>query len=149
MYIGTNNEVPRDPKHVMDAGVLMCLSEGDGSLLWQLVVPKMEEDRYFDWPKTGWQSPPSVEGDKVYVVSNRAEVMCLDAAGMRNGNDGPYKDEGRHMSARQMGEEAVTATDGDILWVTDMVKELGMWPHDGAHSSILIDGPFLYVNTGN
>jgi outer membrane protein assembly factor BamB len=30
-----------------------------------------------------------------------------------------------------------------------MVKDAGIWPHDAAHSSILIDGPFLYVNTGN
>jgi outer membrane protein assembly factor BamB len=149
VYIGTNNEAPRDPKHTMDAGVLMCLDERDGSLLWQLVSPKMEEDRYFDWPKTGWQSPPSVEGDRVYVVSNRAEVMCIDAIGMKNGNDGPYKEEGRHMSPRQMGQETVTATDGDVVWLTDMVKGVGMWPHDGAHSSILIDGPFLYLNTGN
>jgi outer membrane protein assembly factor BamB len=149
VYIGTNNDVPRDPKHTMDAGVLMCLSESDGSLLWQLVVPKMEEDRYYDWPKTGWQSPPTVEGDRVYVVSNRAEVLCLDARGLANGNDGPFKDEGRHMSPRQLGDEIVTPTDGDVLWLTDMVKEIGMWPHDGAHSSILIDGPFLYLNTGN
>src|SRR3982750_789368 len=42
VYIGTNNDAPRDPKHTMDAGVLMCLDERDGSLLWQLVSPKME-----------------------------------------------------------------------------------------------------------
>jgi outer membrane protein assembly factor BamB len=149
VYIGTNNDVPRDPKHVMDAGVLMCLDERDGGLLWQLVSPKMEADKYFDWPHTGWQSPPSVEGDKVYVVSNRAEVMCLDALGMKNGNDGPYTEEGRHMSPRQMGDAEVTKTDGDVVWLTDMVKAVDMWPHDGAHSSILIDGPFLYLNTGN
>src|SRR4051812_34415629 len=149
VYIGTNNESPRDPKHTMDAGGLMCLDERDGSLVWQLVSPKMEADKYFDWPKTGWQSPPSVEGERVYVVSNRAEVMRLDARGMANGNDGPFKEEGRHMSPRQMGEETVTAIDGDLVWLTDMVKGIGMWPHDGAHSSILIDGPFLYLNTGN
>src|SRR4051812_6681136 len=50
VYIGTNNGEPRDPKHNGDRGVLMCFDEQDGHLLWQLVVPKREEDPYFDWP---------------------------------------------------------------------------------------------------
>jgi outer membrane protein assembly factor BamB len=29
-----------------------------------------------------------------------------------------------------------------------MVNSAGIWTHDGAHSSILIDGDFLYLNTG-
>src|SRR5438093_10622250 len=53
VYIGTNNDEPRDPKHQGDRGVLMCFDEHDGKLLWQLVVPKREEDPYFDWPKCG------------------------------------------------------------------------------------------------
>jgi outer membrane protein assembly factor BamB len=149
VYIGTNNDVPRDKTHVADSGVLLCLNEKDGSLAWQLVCPKLEGDQYYDWPHTGWQSPPTVEGEKVYVVSNRGEVLCLDAQGMANGNDGPYKDEGKHMSPGGLGDEAVNATDGDIVWKFDMVKQAGIWPHDAAHSSVLIDGPYLYVNTGN
>jgi len=31
----------------------MCFDEKNGRLLWQLVVPKHEEDPYFDWPKCG------------------------------------------------------------------------------------------------
>src|SRR3982750_557277 len=38
VYIGTNNSEPRDPKHQGDRGVLMCLDEKTGRLLWQLVV---------------------------------------------------------------------------------------------------------------
>src|SRR5439155_19885895 len=44
VYIGTNNEEPRDPKHKGDRGVFMCLHEKTGALLWQLVVPKRDED---------------------------------------------------------------------------------------------------------
>src|SRR5438445_3821384 len=98
VFIGTNNGDPRDPKHQGDRGVLMCFEEATGRLLWQLVVPKREEDPYFDWPKAGISSPATVEGDRVYIVSNRGEVMCLDARGMTNGNDGPYRDEGAHMT---------------------------------------------------
>jgi outer membrane protein assembly factor BamB len=39
-------------------------------------------------------------------------------------------------------------TDADILWIFDMVSEAGIYTHDGAHSSILVDGDFLYLNTG-
>src|ERR1041385_2876376 len=98
VYIGTNNGAPRDPKHQGDRGVLMCFAEKTGSLLWQFVVPKREEDPYFDWPKTGMSSPVTVEGDRVYLTDNRGEVVCLDAKGMANGNDGPYRDEAAHMT---------------------------------------------------
>src|SRR4051812_45430150 len=57
VYIGTNNEQPRDPNHTSDSGVLMCFEEKTGKFLWQLVVPKREEDAYLDWPKTGMASP--------------------------------------------------------------------------------------------
>ena len=56
------NADPRDPKHKGDRGVLLCLNERDGSLLWQLIVPKRWEDPFFDWPKTGICSSVSVEG---------------------------------------------------------------------------------------
>ena len=48
VYIGTNNGEPRDPKHVGDRGVLMCFDENNGELLWQLVVPQREEDKFHD-----------------------------------------------------------------------------------------------------
>jgi hypothetical protein len=98
VYIGTNNGEPRDPRHQGDRGVLMCFEETAGKFLWQLVVPKREEDPYFDWPRCGISSPATVEGDRVYIVSNRGEVICLDARGMANGNDGPFRDEAAHMT---------------------------------------------------
>ena len=67
-----------------------ALTKQTGSFLWQLVVPKRDEDIYFDWPNSGISSPVTVEGDRVYFVSNRGEVLCLDAHGMANGNDGPF-----------------------------------------------------------
>jgi outer membrane protein assembly factor BamB len=86
-------------------------------------------------------------------VSNRAEVLCLDPEGMANGNDGPFQDEARHHAVQPTNAPPresipVDAGDGDIIWAFDMRKEAGIWPHDGAHSSILVDGDFLYVNTG-
>jgi outer membrane protein assembly factor BamB len=150
VFIGTNNSSPQDPRHQGDRGVLLCLGEQDGSLVWQLVVPRLiGEDGYLDQPNIGFCSPPTVEGNRAYVVTNRHEVVCLDLKGQADGNDGPYQDEGQHMV--QPGEAAleVTAQDADILWLYDMIAECGIHPHDSAHSSILVDGRFLYVNTGN
>ena len=148
VFIGTNNDEPRDPKHQGDRGVLMCLDERDGRLLWQLVVPKREDDPYYDWPKSGISSPATVEGNRVYIVSNRGEVMCLDIHGMENGNDGPYLDEGRHMALRDQPPMEPGPLDADIVWIFDLTAGAGIWSHDAAHSSILIDGRYLYLNTG-
>ncbi len=149
VLIGTNNSQPRDPRHRGDRGVLLCLNQSDGSLAWQLVVPKLEGDIYLDWPQAGICSPATVEGDRVYTVTNRDEVVCLDLAGMSNGNDGPFRDEGRHMAPQDQPAMEVGPTDADILWLLDLRTAAGVRPHDSAHSSILLDGPYLYVNTSN
>jgi hypothetical protein len=39
--------------------------------------------------------------------------------------------------------------DADILWKFDLVADAGVWPHDAAHSSILIHGNQLYLNSGS
>ena len=149
IFIGTNNQRPRDPRHKGDRGVLLCLDEKDGSLLWQLVVPKLEDDIYLDWPRAGICSPPTVEGDRVYAMTNRDEAVCLDIHGLANGNDGPYKDEGKHMALRGQPAMEPGKLDADVLWLFDLVAETGVHPHDSTHGSILLDGQFLYVNTSN
>ncbi len=149
VLIGTNNEEPRDPRHKGDRGILLCLDENTGDLLWQLVVTKLGPDIFLDWPKAGIVSPPTIEGDRAYVVSNRGEVICLDMAGQANGNDGPYRDEAAHMGLGLDETYEVTSKDADILWLFDIPNQAGTYPHDSAHASVLLDGDFLYVNTSN
>lgn len=149
VLIGTNNANPRDPRHKGDRGVLLCLDEKDGSLCWQLVVGKLGPDPRLDWPNVGIVSTPTIEGDRVYVVSNRGQVMCLDLNGQANGNDGPYLDEGRHMAPSDSKPMQVNDMDSDIVWLFDMPAEVGIHPHDEIHSSILLHSQFLYVNTSN
>src|SRR5579859_1406278 len=48
VFIGTNNEHPRDPDFVGDYIILMCLDEKSGDLLWQLVVPKLTSGKVND-----------------------------------------------------------------------------------------------------
>ncbi len=46
--------------------------------------------RVHDWPLMGICSSPLVEGDRVYYVTSRGEVKCLDTEGFIDGdNDGP------------------------------------------------------------
>lgn len=149
VLIGANNIEPRDPRHQGDRGVLLCLDEADGHLEWQLVVPRIADDRYKDWPMIGMCSPPTIEGDRVYTMTNRFEVVCLDLKGQANGNDGPYREEGRHMAPAEEPAMEVTALDADILWLTDLPGDVGTYPHDGAHCSLLLDGRYLYANTCN
>ena len=149
VIVGANNGEPRDPRHQGRRGVLLCLDEADGTLCWQLIVPKFQGNVFLDWPGAGICSSATVEGNRVYVVSNRAEVICLDLLGQADGNDGPYLDEGRHMALPGQRPMKVTAIDADIVWLFDMPSQVDVHPHDAAHSSILIDGQYLYLNTGN
>ena len=149
VYICTNNEKPRDPRHKGDRGVLLCLNEKDGSLCWQLIVPKIKEDPYKDWPGVGMVSPATVDDDRVYIVSNRGEVLCLDPDGLSDGNDGPYQNEADHMVPKGSRPISLTDKDADIIWLFDLPDKVGVYPHDSAHCSILSHNDFLYVNTSS
>ena len=123
IYVGTNNEGPHTQKHDGDAAVLYCLSEEDGELIWQLMIPKLTGDRkYQDWPNIGLVSPVTVEGDFVYLVNNRNQVMCLDVKGQADGNDGPFMSEGSHMSPDPQSPLEVGPQDADILWLYDITS---------------------------
>jgi outer membrane protein assembly factor BamB len=149
VYVGTNNDRPRDPRRTGDRGVLLCLDEATGKLLWQFVVPKLGAGKASDWESLGICSSPAVDGDRVTVITNRAEVVCLDVQGMANGNDGPFRDEGAYGAVP--GKPAVEPgpLDADILWVFDMRTELGVVPHNIASSAPLVVGDRVYVATSN
>jgi len=149
VLIGANNADPRDPRHEGDRGILLCLNESDGSLCWQLVVPRIEGVPYNDWPKISICSPPTVEGNRVYVLTNRAQVLCLDLNGQEDGNDGAFQGENWFMAPSGQLSYEVTLKDADIIWSYDMRLQLGMCTHDSPQASILIDGSYLYLNTNN
>src|SRR5262245_8575551 len=83
VFVGTNNELARDPKQGGDRGVLMAFREKDGEFMWQHTHPKLEAGRANDWPYQGVASSPLVEGNRLYYVSNRGVVFCLDIQGFR------------------------------------------------------------------
>ncbi len=149
IFIGTNNDRPKNPKHTGDRGVLMCLDEKTGEFLWQLVVPKYSDDIYQDWPKAGICSTATVESNRVYILSNRGEAMCLDIMGLKNGNDGPFTNEAKLLAPRGSDSISLDETDADIIWTFDIHGTVKTYPHDSAHSSFLIHKDFIYINTCN
>jgi len=153
VYVGTNDFAIGDPKYQPSRGGLVeCLDEATGKLLWKLVIPKKEiKDPNFNFDNIdlGVCSSPTVEGDRLYLVTNRGEAICLDVRGMANGNDGPAKDEGQYTVPQ--GKPPVTPgpKDGDVIWRYDMIGQIPVWPQDAANCSILVYGDFLYVCTSN
>lgn len=139
VYVGTNNEALRDPKQAGDRGVLMAFRASDGEFLWQHTNEKLAAGRVNDWPFQGVCSSPLVEGDLLYYVSNRCEVVCLDTKGFRDKkNNGPYT------------EEKLTGDfDADVVWKYDMMEEVGAFPHNMANSSPVSYGDLLFVMTSN
>lgn len=147
VFVGTNNEAARDSRCPGDRGVLMCFDEKTGKYLWQLALPKLLKIKWSDWQYIGITSPPTVEGDRAYLVTNRGEVMCLDVNGMANGNQGPFTDEGRLITPEGQPPLDPGPQCADILWLRDMPGELKVTPHNGANCSVLLDGDLLYVCT--
>jgi outer membrane protein assembly factor BamB len=137
IFLGTNNDNPKNAGIEGDKGVLMCFRESDGKFLWQAVSDKLEQA--LDWPEQGVCSSPAVEGKRLYYVNNRGELVCLDTEGFMDGkNDGPFQD-----------EVLKGSTDADVIWKLDMRKELGVSQHNMANSSPAIWADLVFVETSN
>jgi len=150
VFAGTNNESPRDPKQKGDRGVLMAFDEKTGEFSWQLIIPKLGAGKVSDWEYVGLCSSPAVEGDRMWLVTNRGEVVCLDVNGMANGNDGPFKEEAKYMSAAKDGAPIELGKHhADIIWKYDMRAELGVFPHNVSSCSPVVVGDMLYTATSN
>ena len=139
VFVGTNNELLRDKNQPGDRGVLMAFRESDGEFMWQQTHTKLPVGRANDWPYQGVASSPLVEGERLYYVSNRGVVLCLDIQGFRdNENDGPVKD-----------VELTGPHDADVIWAFDMMEEVGAYPHNLSNSSPVVWGDLLFVSTSN
>ena len=154
VFIGTNDVNLNDPRYKpTGGGVLLCLDEATGKLLWRLVVPKLETGKRstdYDEMELGICSTPCVEGNRVYVVTNRSEVVCLDTEGMANGNDGPFHDERRYTGALSDPAPSQVPGDADIIWRFDMI--IGTFRVSRTTRPVarsLVYGDLVYVDTGN
>lgn len=137
LFVGTNNEARRNPAVAGDKGVLMCFQAADGKFLWQDIHDKLAAGRVNDWPREGICSTPTIEGDFVFYVSNRGEVICSLAERPAGGKNDV------------LIEEKTKGKPPNIVWRYNMIKNLNVFPHNMSAGCPLIVGDLLYVVTGN
>jgi outer membrane protein assembly factor BamB len=148
VFVGTNNDSPRLKKYQGDHSIMMVFDEKTGKFLWQLTVPKLASGKVNDWENLGLLSSPTIDGDRVYLVTSRCEVICLDINGMANGNQG-FQDEAQYVAGPGHPKVEIGDQDADIIWVYSMIDELGVFPHNASNCSVLVLGDYVYSCTSN
>jgi len=128
IWVGTNSG-KFDWKE--DASVLACLDAKTGRTLYRYVSPRLGLGSNLDWPGSSMACSPLIEGDRLWFVSNRCEVVCLDLTPLRQGTGEPT-----------------------LLWKLDMLKKLNVFPYGtpmGMMRRCSVAGfqDLLYVITGN
>jgi outer membrane protein assembly factor BamB len=141
VFVGTDDltltDVPRGGHR--GGGLVKCFDEATGRLLWQLAVPprtNLPKEIFFRHQELGTCSSPTVENDRVYVVTTDDAVVCLDARG------------GRPLPRGGHGDLS-PAVEPKVLWRFDLIDRLHVSPHDAASCSVLIHGDVLYTSTSN
>ncbi|MFT5093739.1 MAG: hypothetical protein ACI93T_002569 [Porticoccaceae bacterium] len=141
VYVGTNNgagHLKRYPSNV-DLGCLLCFDEKTGEFLWQHSSPKLSTGRVHDWPLQGVCCSPVIDGERLWFVTSRGEVRCLDTEGfLDKENDGSYTAE-----SNENKDEA------DVIWVYDMMGKLQVSQHNMCSCSVAMVGDILLINTSN
>src|SRR5437899_12552885 len=110
----------------------------DAEFICQAEHDKLPNAQENNFPQQGVASTPVVEGNRLYYVSNRCERICADTEGFLDGKNDGIQD-----------EKYKDATDADIVWRLDMIKELNVFPHNLAVCSPLVIGDVIYVITSN
>lgn len=124
VFCATNNHsgyIERYPSGT-DLGVLLAFEADTGKMLWQFSCEKLD-DTEIDWPEQGICSNPVVEGDKLWIMSNRCEIVCI-----------PLKQD---------------SLEAKPLWTYDMIKELDVMPHHASSCSPLLIGDYVFSLTSN
>lgn len=156
VFIGTNNAGYNEkyPQHTVDLGCLVCFDQRTGELIWQYSVPAVAQPKgnfnHQFMPMQGITSAPIVEQgrsewrngrtqkNRLWLMNNRAEVVCLDVEGFKDGNAGPVTD-----------ESDTGAQDADVIWRFDLRKELGVTPAWVSCSSPTVAGDLLLINSSH
>lgn len=155
VFVSSNMPALRDDNRFrkLTGGVLLCLDGATGERLWALACPErrwdLPPDTFMREQWCGICSSPTVDGDRVYVITNSDDLLCLDVNGLRDGNDGPFQDEAQYMVGPDMPPIVLQNTDADILWRYDIPKELNVAPHDVGSCSVLVHGDVVYTSTSN
>ena len=134
VFVGTNNgagHLKRYPSKV-DLGCLLAFDEKTGDFLWQHSSEKLITGRVHDWPLQGICCAPLVEGERLWFVTSRGEVRCLDTQGFYDDeDDGPCKNElafvAEIMNAGPGAEAHAAPLDGLAEGKLDRCRQASAW----------------------
>ncbi|MEJ7593952.1 MAG: PQQ-binding-like beta-propeller repeat protein [Planctomycetaceae bacterium] len=105
VWIGTNNNQPGVEVANEYHSVLKCFREADGKQVYEYVSPKLGT-RIQDAGWTGLGSSPLIEGERLWLTTNRSEVLCWDIGPLIRGEGIPVE-----------------------LWKLDLIKTFDTFPH--------------------
>ena len=125
VFVGTNNEAMFDKKFDKDAGILAAFEEKTGKFLWQALSPKLAAGRVNDWPFQGICCSPLIENNLLWYTTSRCETVCYDISPMMAGE--PPKQ----------------------VWKSDMMEQLGVFPHNMTSCSPVANDKYVFIITGN
>jgi outer membrane protein assembly factor BamB len=74
VWIGTADPIGESNE---DSSVLACFDEKTGELLYQHISRKLADPSQ-DWPNTGNTSSPFIRNNRLWLCTNRLEVICLN-----------------------------------------------------------------------
>lgn len=123
-------------------GVFTCLDEKTGEPLWSLSIPNGKGNRPF-----GLTSAATVDGDRVYLLANSNDLLCMDVRGQIGGNRGPFTAE-MEFQAGGKTDEPLTKRDADILWKLNPAEVFGFGWADAYANCPLVFGKYVYCSTG-
>lgn len=147
-----------------NTAMFWCFQEADGKMLWRMRSPFWPSLVNRTW---GVCSTPTVDGDRVYVLSHHGEVLCLDVNGLAGRAPSPadlelimtdrqcanpfaIAPDGRRILELTAGTKVTPEpTDAHIFWRYDMLREVNCWPYNAQSTSPLLRGDRLYVATGS
>ena len=109
--------------------ILLCFDEQTGRELGRFICrrPAHQAEHW------GVCSTPTVEGDRLYLVTPFGEALCVNLASW----------------LASPAEASADESDRHIVWKYDMVEKLRVEQDHAASCSPLVIGDFVYVCTGN
>ncbi len=118
VFVGTNNGAGHLKRYnsKVDLGCLLAFDEQTGDFLWQHSSEKLITGRVHDWPLQGICCAPLVEGDRLWFVTSRGEVRCLDTKGFYDDeDDGPVQNELARVGDIMKSDEASGKIHAELL----------------------------------
>lgn len=105
VWIGTNSYQEGGDLNQEVHSVLKCFRVADGKQVYEFDSPKLGP-RLHDPGWSGLGSSPLIEGNRLWLATNRSEVLCLDIGPLIRGEGTPRE-----------------------LWKLDLIKAFGIFPH--------------------